>query len=59
MSGKILRLIIDDNTISVPELAKRLGVTTRTIERGLAAVRREGVLSRTGPAKGGRWEVLE
>ena len=46
------------NTQTTPQLAERLGVTTRTIERAIADMRKAGLIRRVGPAKGGKWEVL-
>lgn len=59
MSGKILELLSANSEITIPEMAERLGVSRRTIERGLAALRREGLIQRQGSAKGGQWVVLE
>jgi ATP-dependent DNA helicase RecG len=59
MSGKILDMLRVNSTITIPELAERLGVTTRTVERSLVSLRREGLVQRNGPAKGGHWEVVE
>lgn len=58
MSGKILEALRHNNTQTTPQLAERLGVTTRTIERAIADMRKAGLIRRVGPAKGGRWEVL-
>lgn len=51
--GKILTLIQESSEITIPELAKQLDVSTRTIERGIASLRTEGVLRRIGPDKDG------
>ena len=37
MAGKIFELIDRDGEITIPNLAERLGVTTRTVERHIAA----------------------
>lgn len=58
MSGKILEALRHNSTQTTPQLAERLGVTTRTIERAIADMRKAGLIRRVGPAKGGRWEVL-
>lgn len=56
--GEILEALRHNNTQTTPQLAERLGVTTRTIERAIADMRKAGLIRRVGPAKGGRWEVL-
>ncbi len=59
MSGKILDAIRNTPTISIPQLATMLNVSTRTIERGIARLRKAGLLRRIGGGRGGRWEVWE
>ena len=58
-SGKILQLITTDAYTTIPEMAKAIGVTVRSVERNLATLQRTGRLRRVGPAKGGHWEVLD
>lgn len=57
-SGKILAAIQRNPTITIPELAARIGVAERTIERNLSTLQTAGHLRRVGPAKGGYWEAL-
>lgn len=57
-SEKIIELILADNAISGSELADKTGISERAVEKHLANLRNSGVLRRIGPAKGGRWEVL-
>ena len=45
-----------DATIS--ELAQKLGKSDSAIERAIRKLRAEGKLTRIGPAKGGRWQVM-
>ena len=56
MSGKptleIMKLIAQDGNMTIPELAKALELSQRTIERALKALQSEGRLERIGPAKG-------
>jgi ATP-dependent DNA helicase RecG len=59
MSGKILALIQANAEISIPQIAEHLVVTPRTIERHIASLRKQGRLKRTGPAKGGKWEIQQ
>ncbi|HBA59659.1 MAG TPA: hypothetical protein DCZ92_02315 [Elusimicrobia bacterium] len=58
MSEKILAFIKADQFISAAGLARRMGVTSRTIERALAELRTCGKIKRIGPDKGGHWEVI-
>ncbi|MDO9268403.1 MAG: Fic family protein [Methylobacter sp.] len=56
-SGKILALIRENTSVTIPELAVSIGVSERSIERNLKKLQAEHRLSRIGPANGGHWEV--
>ena len=56
-SEKILRLMRTNPHITVAELAAKTGVTTRSIERNIDKLRRDGMIEHIGLAKGGRWDV--
>ena len=58
MSEKIIRLIEENPTISVKELAVIIEKSTRTIERKMAALKKEGRIKRIEPDKGGYWKVI-
>jgi len=58
-SEKIIRLVKDDPAISAAEIALRIGVTSRAVEKQLAALRKAGAVRRIGPDRGGRWEVSQ
>ena len=57
-SEKILRLITADPTISAKDLAERIGISARAVEKQLANLKGQGRLVRIGPAKGGHWKVI-
>ncbi len=58
-SGKILELIKDNMYISIPEMAENIGVLERSIERNIENLRKDRLLTRIGPAKGGYWKITE
>ena len=58
-SGKIWELIQSDTRITIPEMAKIIGITERSIERNLQKLQAANLLKRKGGNKGGHWEVLE
>ena len=58
-SGKIIKLILENSSITIPEMALQIGITERSVERNIQKLQTEGKLKRVGPAKGGRWEVLK
>jgi len=58
-SGKILKIVGENGQVTIPELAETIGVTERSIERAIQKLQTQGLLRRIGPAKGGRWEVVD
>ncbi len=58
-SGEIADIIQHDKNITIPEMAEKLGKTTRNIEMQIAKLKKEGRIRRVGPAKGGYWEVVK
>jgi ATP-dependent DNA helicase RecG len=58
-SGKIIELILQNASITIPEMASKIGITERSIERNIRKLQTEGKLKRIGPAKGGHWAVKE
>ena len=57
-SEKIIRLIAENNSITIAELAGIIGVSSRSIERNLKSLQNDRRIERIGPAKGGKWQVL-
>jgi len=53
-SKKILR---QTNNLTISELAKKIGISTRAVEKNISKLQERGELKRIGPAKGGHWEV--
>ena len=56
---KIIELIKDNNQITAKELALSLDITIKGIEWQLGNLKKEGIIKRIGPAKGGHWEIIE
>jgi predicted HTH transcriptional regulator len=59
VSGKIVEFMRENSLITIPELAKKIGVTERSVERNIQKLQDSGIVRRVGPAKGGHWEVLK
>ncbi|MEW5948842.1 MAG: ATP-binding protein [Thermodesulfobacteriota bacterium] len=55
---KILRLILEDPSISTEEMSERIGITKKGIEWQIMRLKRDGILQRIGPAKGGYWKII-
>jgi len=58
-SVKILELVQENSSITIPDLANKIGVTERSIERNIAKLKETKKLKRIGPDKGGYWKVLD
>jgi len=56
---RILGLIHRDRRISIPRMAKEVGISTTAVDKNLAKLMKKDVVRRVGPAKGGHWEVVE
>ena len=56
---KILSLISENPQITTPQLADAIGITTKGVEWQIAQLKKDGLLRRIGPAKGGRWDVIK
>jgi len=56
-SVKILELLAASPDMTIPQLAKELGLSTRAVEKQLAKLQQDNKLQRIGPAKGGHWQV--
>lgn len=56
LADKILELITDNPSITIPAMAERIEVTTRTVEREIKKLREAGRITRTGGKRYGRWE---
>ena len=57
--GKMMAVLRENPRLTTPELARLMGITVKGVEWNLAKLRREGVIRREGPAKGGSWLVEE
>lgn len=55
---KVLKLIKENALITIPELAKLIAVTERTIERNINRLQKENKLERIGPSFGGFWKII-
>jgi len=58
-SGKILDACREKPAITIPELAKLIGITERSVQRNIQKLQADGLLRRAGGRKEGHWEVLK
>ena len=56
-SEKILIMLKAEPELAAKEIAKRLEISPRAVEKQISKLRKAGLLRRIGPARGGHWEV--
>ena len=57
LAEMIMDLILEDSEIKMSEMAEKLEVTTRTIEREMKKLRESGHVIRVGGKRYGHWEA--
>ena len=58
-SVKIIELIREDKSITIPIMAEKLGLSTRAVEKQMVKLQQSGLIIRVGPDRGGHWKVLK
>ncbi len=56
---KIVQLIHQNPKISKRELHELIGISTTAIDKNIEKLKNSGILKRIGPAKGGKWEIIQ
>jgi ATP-dependent DNA helicase RecG len=56
---KIINAIEKNNRITTPMLAELLNLTIKGIEYQLTTLKKQGIIERIGPNKGGYWKIIE
>ena len=56
---RILELTKENPYISKNELSKKIGISTTAIDKNITKLKKEGLLKRIGPDKGGHWEIVK
>lgn len=54
----ILNMLKQDNTLSAAQIAEKLSMNIRTIQRDLTKLKQRGMINHVEPDKGGYWEIL-
>lgn len=54
---KIVALLSKDGKLSAVTIAKKIGISSKAVEKHLANLKAEGIIERIGPARGGFWRV--
>jgi predicted HTH transcriptional regulator len=56
---KVFSVIEKHMYIKTNEISDKTQLAQRTVEKAIAALKKDGVLKRIGPDKGGHWEIVE
>lgn len=56
---KIIQLIKSNSKITAKEIANKLSISERTVQRCLKSLVDKGIIIRVGPAKGGHWSIVK
>ena len=59
ITQKIIEAITKKSDITQKELATIIGITEDGVKYHITRLRKQGLLKRIGPDKGGYWEVLK
>lgn len=54
---KIISLLSENGRLSAVNLAEKIGVSAKAVEKHLANLKADGIIEHIGPAKGGYWRV--
>lgn len=57
--NKIFEMMRINKKVTIAELAKSIGISTRAVEKQISALKENNRIKRIGPDKGGYWEVLK
>lgn len=56
---KVVSLLIENSSYTSEELAEKIGLTKRTIERAFRPLQNKKVIERIGSKRDGRWIVIK
>ncbi|MDR2501900.1 MAG: Fic family protein [Oscillospiraceae bacterium] len=55
---RILGILKENGDVTAVQMAEQLGVTDKTVKRGLSALKEAGLIRRVGSDKTGHWEMM-
>ena len=58
-TDEIIEQLQKNSNFTIPELSKRLGISTRAVEKHINSLKKAGKLKRIGSRKKGWWKVIE
>ena len=54
---KLVRLMVDNPSISKKEISECIGISTTAIDKNIASLKKKNIIARVGSDKGGTWQV--
>ena len=54
---KVIKLIGNDNRVSMADIAKKLSISKDTVKEYFARLKKRRIIKRVGPDRGGYWEI--
>jgi len=54
---KMVRLMVDNPSITKKEISERIGISTTAIDKNIASLKKKNIIARVGSDKGGTWQV--
>jgi len=54
---QIIELMQKNSSVTIPEMAESIDVSSRTVEKNIAKLREAGIIERVGSRKEGQWKV--
>lgn len=55
---KIIRILSSTPNATASDLAEQLGISVKGVEKQIGILKKQGIIRRVGPDKGGHWEVI-
>ena len=55
----ILNMVFLSATVTIPEIARKIGVSERTVKSDIADLQSKGFIKREGGRKEGRWVIIK
>ncbi len=55
---KIIELMHQDRSISIPQIAEKVGISTTAVENNIAKLKKQRIIKRVGSAKAGYWVIV-
>ncbi len=54
----ILELVYKNPNTTIPEMAKKIGITERGVEKNIKTLKEQNLITRTNGERNGYWEIL-